>query len=233
MFSVAPQNSEEASFVVPPTPSSTNDTPSLNATENDELRLLVVSNRLPVTITKDANGAYQYKMSSGGLVSALSGLKRMMKFTWIGWPGLNIPEEDRALVQKELLEKHSCLPVFIDDEIADMHYNGFSNRYGSSSSCYISVVSVPSFFLSHGKERKLLSCVTFFLDLFCANHEPLFLYLLCGFLAFCGHSSITIPVKSRSTRRTGVHTSRPTHCLPKPSPRLSATVIWSGFRITT
>lgn len=96
--------------------------------DRDELRLLVVSNRLPVTITKDANGAYQYKMSSGGLVSALSGLKRMMKFTWIGWPGLNIPEEDRALVQKELLEKHSCLPVFIDDEIADMHYNGFSNR---------------------------------------------------------------------------------------------------------
>ncbi|KAG0038175.1 Trehalose-6-P synthase/phosphatase complex synthase subunit [Podila clonocystis] len=95
--------------------------------DRDELRLLVVSNRLPVTITKDANGAYQYKMSSGGLVSALSGLKRMMKFTWIGWPGLNIPEEDRALVQKELLEKYSCLPVFIDDEIADMHYNGFSN----------------------------------------------------------------------------------------------------------
>lgn len=98
---------------------------------NDDLRLLVVSNRLPVTITKDADGTYQYKMSSGGLVSALSGLKRMMKFTWIGWPGINIPEEDRALVQKELLEKHSCLPVFIDDEIADMHYNGFSNRLES------------------------------------------------------------------------------------------------------
>ncbi|KAF9918800.1 Trehalose-6-P synthase/phosphatase complex synthase subunit [Lobosporangium transversale] len=95
--------------------------------DKDDLRLLVVSNRLPVTITKDASGAYQYKMSSGGLVSALSGLKRMMKFTWIGWPGIDIPLEERALVQKELLEKHSCMPVFIDDEIADMHYNGFSN----------------------------------------------------------------------------------------------------------
>jgi trehalose-6-phosphate synthase len=99
----------------------------------DDLRLLVVSNRLPVTITKDASGTYQYKMSSGGLVSALSGLKRMMKFTWIGWPGLDIPVEDRALVQKELLEKHSCMPVFIDDDIADMHYNGFSNRYVNAS----------------------------------------------------------------------------------------------------
>ncbi|KAG0210688.1 Trehalose-6-P synthase/phosphatase complex synthase subunit [Mortierella sp. GBA43] len=97
------------------------------ADSGDGLRLLVVSNRLPVTITKDAAGNYQYKMSSGGLVSALSGLKRMMKFTWIGWPGIDIPEGERALVQQELLEKHSCLPVFIDDEIADMHYNGFSN----------------------------------------------------------------------------------------------------------
>jgi trehalose-6-phosphate synthase len=100
-----------------------------SSTQDDELRLLVVSNRLPVTITKDgSSGNYQYKMSSGGLVSALSGLKRMMKFTWIGWPGINIPEQDRALVTKELMENHSCLPVFIDDEIADMHYNGFSNR---------------------------------------------------------------------------------------------------------
>ncbi|GJJ70356.1 trehalose 6-phosphate synthase/phosphatase [Entomortierella parvispora] len=101
--------------------------PSPSPPPQDELRLLVVSNRLPVTITKDASGNYQYAMSAGGLVSALSGLKRMMKFTWIGWPGINIVEQDRALVQKELMEKYSCLPVFIDDEIADMHYNGFSN----------------------------------------------------------------------------------------------------------
>ncbi|KAG0052006.1 Trehalose-6-P synthase/phosphatase complex synthase subunit [Gryganskiella cystojenkinii] len=106
-----------------PQPSSTS-----SSEQQEELRLLVVSNRLPVTITKDASsGQYQYKMSSGGLVSALSGLKKMMRFKWIGWPGINIPEEDRALVRKELMEKHSCLPVFIDDDIADRHYNGFSN----------------------------------------------------------------------------------------------------------
>jgi trehalose-6-phosphate synthase len=58
------------------------------ASDNKELRLLVVSNRLPVTVSKDpATNDYAFKMSSGGLVSALSGLKKMMKFTWIGWPG--------------------------------------------------------------------------------------------------------------------------------------------------
>jgi trehalose-6-phosphate synthase len=56
-------------------------------------RLLVVSNRLPVTVTKDAKTQeYSFQMSSGGLVAALSGLKKEMSFTWIGWPGrINMP----------------------------------------------------------------------------------------------------------------------------------------------
>jgi trehalose-6-phosphate synthase len=56
--------------------------------ESKSLRLLVVSNRLPVTVTKNAStNDYDFKMSSGGLVAALSGLKKQMSFTWIGWPG--------------------------------------------------------------------------------------------------------------------------------------------------
>lgn len=51
-------------------------------------RLIVVSNRLPVTIKKnDETGDWDFSMSSGGLVSALSGCKKQMDFTWIGWPG--------------------------------------------------------------------------------------------------------------------------------------------------
>lgn len=90
-----------------------------------DAHLFVVSNRLPMTITKTDNG-YDYKMSSGGLVSALSGLKKMMSFTWIGWPGINIPTEDREAVTKHL-NSLSCSPVFVGDDIADGHYNGFSN----------------------------------------------------------------------------------------------------------
>jgi trehalose-6-phosphate synthase len=56
------------------------------AITTSDLRLLVVSNRLPLTISKDEK-EYSFKLSSGGLVSALSGLKKMMTFTWIGWPG--------------------------------------------------------------------------------------------------------------------------------------------------
>jgi trehalose-6-phosphate synthase len=48
--------------------------------------ILVVSNRLPITISKSEAG-YSYEMSSGGLVTALNAVKKLIKFTWIGWPG--------------------------------------------------------------------------------------------------------------------------------------------------
>ncbi|KAI8812775.1 glycosyl transferase [Cladochytrium replicatum] len=89
-------------------------------------RLVVVSNRLPVTIQKQDNG-WKMSMSSGGLVSALSGLKKQMTFSWIGWVGLEIAPEDREKVREQLMNEHSCVPVFISDDVADRHYNGFSN----------------------------------------------------------------------------------------------------------
>lgn len=89
--------------------------------------IIVVSNRLPITITKDSKGEYHFKMSSGGLVSALSGFKKSLNFTWIGWPGFFIPPKDRPHVDKRLMEEYSCQAVYLDDDVADRHYNGFSN----------------------------------------------------------------------------------------------------------
>ena len=50
-------------------------------------QLLVVANRLPITVSKDAKGEYQFKMSSGGLVSALVSVRDKIPFLWIGWLG--------------------------------------------------------------------------------------------------------------------------------------------------
>ncbi|KAJ3374487.1 Trehalose-6-P synthase/phosphatase complex synthase subunit [Allomyces arbusculus] len=91
-------------------------------------RLLVVSNRLPVTLAQDATtGSWTARMSSGGLVSALSGLKKDMAFTWIGWPGKDFPADDQVRIADMLARVHRCVPVFLPDDIADAHYNGFSN----------------------------------------------------------------------------------------------------------
>ncbi|TFY80539.1 hypothetical protein EWM64_g3477 [Hericium alpestre] len=106
-------------------PLSPDASPDLSVAPNTHL--IVVSNRLPVTITKDGNGEFHFKMSSGGLVSALSGTKKSMKFTWIGWPGFYIPPKDRAVVDRRLKDEYSCQAVYLDDDVAERHYNGFSN----------------------------------------------------------------------------------------------------------
>ncbi|KAJ3107047.1 Trehalose-6-P synthase/phosphatase complex synthase subunit [Phlyctochytrium planicorne] len=99
---------------------------NLPSNEGPTGRLLVVSNRLPITIKKTGND-WKLSMSSGGLVSALSGLKKGMSFTWFGWPGLEIAEDERPGLCDKLLNEYSSVPVFISDETAEMHYNGFSN----------------------------------------------------------------------------------------------------------
>ncbi|SGZ52551.1 CIC11C00000004294 [Sungouiella intermedia] len=90
-------------------------------------KVLVVSNRLPVTITRKGDGSYDYSMSSGGLVTALQGLKKSTEFQWLGWPGLEIPQDEQDKVNSDLMDKFKCTAIFLSDHIADLHYNGFSN----------------------------------------------------------------------------------------------------------
>lgn len=90
-------------------------------------RLLLVSNRLPVTIKRSDDGQYDFNMSSGGLVSGLAGLKKTTKFKWYGWPGIQLPENEVPSVKEQLLNDFSAVPIFMNDDLADRHYNGFSN----------------------------------------------------------------------------------------------------------
>jgi trehalose 6-phosphate synthase len=101
--------------------------PATDGSQGDDSRLLLVSNRLPITIKRSDDGKYDFSMSSGGLVSGLSGLTKSTTFRWYGWPGLEVPEEEIPVVQKRLNDEYGAIPVFIDDELADRHYNGFSN----------------------------------------------------------------------------------------------------------
>ncbi|KAI9924656.1 hypothetical protein ASPWEDRAFT_111742 [Aspergillus wentii DTO 134E9] len=89
-------------------------------------RLLLVSNRLPITIRR-LEGKYEFSMSSGGLVTGLSGLSKTTSFQWYGWAGLEVPEDEVKTVQDRLKEEFNATPVFIDDQLADLHYNGFAN----------------------------------------------------------------------------------------------------------
>jgi trehalose 6-phosphate synthase len=100
-----------------------------------EGRLLLVSNRLPITIKRSDEGDYSFNMSSGGLVTGLSGLSKSTKFIWYGWPGIEVPEDEISKLKTSLKDEYDAVPVMLDDELADKHYNGFS------STCW----SVPIF----------------------------------------------------------------------------------------
>ncbi len=91
-------------------------------------RLLLISNRLPITIKRGDEGGFSFSMSSGGLVTGLSGLSKATSFQWYGWPGLEVPEAEAGPMREQLREKYNAIPVFIDEELADRHYNGFASE---------------------------------------------------------------------------------------------------------
>lgn len=101
--------------------------PTSLSAQKEPGRLLLVSNRLPITIKREEDGSYAFSMSSGGLVTGLSGLSKTTTFQWYGWPGLEVLESEAGPMTKRLSEDYGAVPVFIDEELADRHYNGFSN----------------------------------------------------------------------------------------------------------
>lgn len=110
---------------------------SNNGDSLGDSRLLLVSNRLPITIRRSESGNYDFSMSSGGLVTGLSGLSKTATFQWYGWPGLEVPEDEIKTVTQKLKEEFNATPVFMDDKLADRHYNGFSSMsYPSVSHGY-------------------------------------------------------------------------------------------------
>ncbi|KAL3522595.1 hypothetical protein ACH5RR_015429 [Cinchona calisaya] len=90
-------------------------------------RLLVVANRLPVAAVRKGEDSWQLEISAGGLVTALLGVNEF-ETRWIGWAGVNVPDEvgQRSLT-KALAEKR-CIPVFLDEEVVHQYYNGYCNN---------------------------------------------------------------------------------------------------------
>ncbi|GMF37820.1 unnamed protein product [Phytophthora fragariaefolia] len=91
-------------------------------------RLIMVSNRLPISFQRnEATGDWSFSMSSGGLVTALNGIRDQVPFIWIGWLGEEIPHDEQSKVREKLAREFNCVPVFLSKEIAARYYNDFSN----------------------------------------------------------------------------------------------------------
>ena len=90
-------------------------------------RLVIISNRLPITINRSA-GELHYHPSAGGLATGLNSLDESYNKLWIGWPGVDITDEWEKESVRTDLGKRNLAPVFLTPREIDLYYEGFSNK---------------------------------------------------------------------------------------------------------
>jgi len=98
-------------------------------------RLIIVSNRLPFTVSLHGD-KLKFDESSGGLVTGLSTFLDSYKYhlpkreehIWLGWPGASIPEEFKSQVQSQALSLCGAYPVFLSEKEMEQFYWGFCNK---------------------------------------------------------------------------------------------------------
>lgn len=86
-------------------------------------RLIVLSNRLPVTVSR-SRGELKLEQSSGGLVAAMEPAMRQRGGVWIGWPGAKVHPDERLDVEGS---PYSLRPIALTAAETRRFYHGFSN----------------------------------------------------------------------------------------------------------
>src|SRR5437867_8356540 len=91
-------------------------------------RMILVSNRLPVTI-EWANRKPSVQLSGGGWVNALVSILRESGGCWVGWRGTDYDENLSGLLKKwSAAHNYSLHPVFMTSDEKETFYNGCSNE---------------------------------------------------------------------------------------------------------
>jgi len=92
-------------------------------------RLIIVSNRLPVTVNRSEDGI-QISQSVGGLATGLASFYGDRDAEWIGWPGIASEDcsEREQNHMRETLRGEKCEPVFLSTCELDEYYRGFCNQ---------------------------------------------------------------------------------------------------------
>jgi trehalose 6-phosphate synthase/phosphatase len=93
-------------------------------------QLVVVSNRLPIVVSRKSGGAWDIKAGSGGLVTSLEHVLRQQAGTWIGWLGAsgNLAGVEPALESASEGAGYQLESVPLTEREIDQYYFGFSNE---------------------------------------------------------------------------------------------------------
>ncbi|WP_342379028.1 bifunctional alpha,alpha-trehalose-phosphate synthase (UDP-forming)/trehalose-phosphatase [Myxococcus stipitatus] len=91
-------------------------------------RLLLVSNRLPVTVKVEKDSVAVVR-SAGGLATGLRRPHERSGGLWIGWPGdvSRLSDAQRSRVEAQLAEQR-CVPLHLTSSEVNRYYEGYSNR---------------------------------------------------------------------------------------------------------
>ena len=91
-------------------------------------RVLIVSNRLPVSVVRQG-GEVRLQRSAGGLATGLAGVHARSSGVWVGWPGdagdLTGPEQDALSTECQRLR---LAPVPLSAQEVEGFYEGFCNE---------------------------------------------------------------------------------------------------------
>jgi trehalose 6-phosphate synthase/phosphatase len=98
-------------------------------------RLLIVSNRLPVNISRKHDG-FVLQPSAGGLVTGLQSFVKQQKkdstlnfrHLWVGWPGIAPESKKEAAILERKLHGLKQAPVFLSEADMENFYLGFCNK---------------------------------------------------------------------------------------------------------
>jgi len=95
------------------------------------MRIVIVSNRLPVSITKDKKNNNKFQKSAGGLATSIGAYTEKMtelSYVWVGWPGVSATTKSEQDAITSSLETMHCYPVFLTEKEMDKFYLGFCNK---------------------------------------------------------------------------------------------------------
>jgi trehalose 6-phosphate synthase/phosphatase len=94
-------------------------------------RVLVVSDRLPIHLTREGGEGWRAARTHGALISALTPVLQARRGVWVGWPG--VPEEEAPESQEILAGAiqeggYSLRPVFLNQRDVRGAYEGFGGE---------------------------------------------------------------------------------------------------------
>jgi trehalose 6-phosphate synthase/phosphatase len=93
-------------------------------------KLIIVSNRLPVTVEKKKESIL-FTKSVGGLATGLGSLYHKYNSIWIGWCGLSaekLDHQEKQEIEDILLKDHNSYSTFLSRQDVKMYYQGFCNK---------------------------------------------------------------------------------------------------------